>query len=69
MTKQLIDPDAAVHPLRLSMTDDDWNRLNRIFTEKSDESMTEEEIAAYMDWLYDEIASRKQTHYGITTLQ
>jgi hypothetical protein len=62
MTKQLIDPDAAVHPLRLSMTDDDWNRLNRIFTEKSDESMTEEEIAAYMDWLYDEIASLKQTH-------
>lgn len=69
MPKQLIDPDEAVHPLRLTMTDDDWERLNRIFTNNSDESMTEDEIAAYMDWLYDEIAVRKQTHYGITTLQ
>lgn len=69
MAKTLIDPEAAVHPLRLTMTDLDWDRLNRIFTEKSDESMTNEEIEAYMDWLYDEIAVRKQTHYGITTLQ
>lgn len=69
MSKTLIDPDTAVHPLRLTMTDEDWDRLDRIFTEKSDESMTDEEVEAYLDWLYDEIAARKQTHYGITTLQ
>lgn len=69
MSKTLIDPDTAVHPLRLTMTDEDWDRLDRIFTEKSDEPMTNEEVEAYLDWLYDEIASRKQTHYGITTLQ
>lgn len=69
MPKQLIDPEAAVHPLRLTMTDDDWDRLDRIFKDHSDETMSDEEIEAYMDWLYDEIAVRKQTHYGITTLQ
>jgi hypothetical protein len=31
--------------------------------------MSNEEVEAYTDWLYDEIAVRKQTHYGITTLQ
>jgi hypothetical protein len=69
MSKKLIDPDLAVHPLRLTMTDEDWDRLNRIFTENSDEDMSNEEVEAYTDWLYDEIAVRKQTHYGITTLQ
>jgi len=69
MAKQLIDLESAVHPLRLTMSDDDWERLDRIFTHKSEEPMTNDEIEAYMDWLYDEIAVRKQTHYGITTLQ
>lgn len=69
MVKRLIDPENAIHPLRNSMTDEDWARLDRIFLEKSDEDMTEEEIQAYTDYLYDEIAVRKQTHYGITTLQ
>jgi hypothetical protein len=69
MPKKLIDPDKAVHPLRLTMSDEDWDRLNRIFVDKSDEEMSDDEIAAYTDWLYDEIAVRKQTHYGITTLQ
>ena len=65
----MIDPNKAVHPLRLTMSDGDWDRLNRFFTKNSDEDVTDEEIEAYMDWLYDEIAGRKQTHYGITTLQ
>lgn len=69
MARTLIDPETAVHPLRLTMTDEDWDRLNRIFTEKSDEPITQDEIVAYMDWLHDEISIRKQTHYGITTLQ
>ena len=69
MAKHLVDPDKAVHPLRLTMTDEDWDRLDRIFKEDSNESMSDDEIEAYMDWLYDEIAVRKQTHYGITTLQ
>lgn len=69
MAKILIDPETAVHPLRLTMTDEDWARLNRIFTEKSDEPFAQDEIVAYMDWLHDKISVRKQTHHSITTLQ
>ena len=65
-----IDPEVeGVHPLRLEMTDDDWDRLDRIIVEKSDEQASMEEIEAYMDYLYDLIASRKQTHYGTTVVQ
>lgn len=69
MAPKYVDPDLAVHPLRLTMSDEDWDRLDRIFTKDSDESMSDDEIEAYMDWLYDEIAVRKQTHFGVTTLQ
>ena len=70
MTYKLIDPEVeGVHPLRLDLTDDDWDRLERVIVKKSDEHVSSEELEAYMDHLYDFIASKKQTHYGTTVLQ
>jgi hypothetical protein len=65
-----IDPEVeGVHPLRLELSDDDWDRLERVIVDKSDEQVSTEELEAYMDYLYDFIASKKQTHYGTTVLQ
>ena len=69
MTYKLIDPEEAIHPLREKMTDDDWDRLDRIIVSKEEEDCTLEELAAFTDYLYDRIAARKQTHYGTTVLQ
>ena len=70
MTYKLIDPEVeGVHPLRLDLTDDDWDRLERVIVKKSDEHVSSEELEAYMDYLYDFIASKKQTHYGTTVIQ
>ena len=65
-----IDPEVeGVHPLRLELSDDDWDRLERVIAKKSKEPVSSEELEAYMDYLYDFIASKKQTHYGTTVLQ
>ena len=65
-----IDPEVeGVHPLRLELSDDDWDRLERVIVDKSDEQVSAEELEAYMDYLYDFIASKKQTHHGTTVLQ
>lgn len=65
-----VDPNTeGVHPLRHSLTDEDWERLNRIVLENSKETCTLEEIDAFGDWLYDEVAAELQTHEGVTTLQ
>ena len=65
-----IDPEVeGVHPLRLELSDDDWDRLERVIVNKSKEHVSSEELEAYMDYLYDFIASKKQTHYGTTVLQ
>jgi len=70
ITYTIIDPEVeGVHPMRLKMTDDDWARLDRVMVKETDEYVTTEELEAYADWLYDEIAARKQTHYGTTILQ
>ena len=70
MTYKLIDPEVeGVHPLRLKLTDDDWDRLERVIVKKSDEHVSTEELEAYNDYLYDLIASKIQTHYGTTVLQ
>jgi hypothetical protein len=70
MTYKLIDPEVeGVHPLRLKLTDDDWDRLERVIVNKLDEHVSSEELEAYMDHLYDFIAMKKQTHYGTTVLQ
>ena len=70
MTYKLIDPEVeGAHPLRLKLTDDDWDRLERVIVNKLDEHVSSEELEAYMDHLYDFIAMKKQTHYGTTVLQ
>jgi hypothetical protein len=70
MTYKLIDPETeGIHPLRETMTDDDWDRLERVIVNKVDEHVSSEELEAYMDYLYDFIAMKKQTHYGTTVLQ
>lgn len=69
MNLTLIDPNEAIHPLRNTMSDEDWERLDRIFSENSDEECSLDELEAYQDWLYDEISSRIQTVPGTTVLQ
>jgi len=69
MSYTLIDPDEAIHPLRNTLSDDDWARLDRIFAEKSEEDCTMEEIDAYLDWFYDNVAAKIQTVPGTTVLQ
>lgn len=65
----LIDPDEAIHPVRNTLTDEDWDRMDRILLENSDEDCTLEEMEAYSDWLYDEMATKLQTVPGTTVLQ
>jgi uncharacterized Fe-S cluster-containing MiaB family protein len=65
----LIDPEEAIHPLRNELSDEDWDRIERVIVEKSEEHVSCEELEAYADYLYDFIASKKQTHYGTTVLQ
>tara|TARA_B110000503_G_C7136101_1_gene408865 strand:- start:1019 stop:1228 length:210 start_codon:yes stop_codon:yes gene_type:complete len=69
MTYKLINPNKAIHPHRKKMTDDDWDRLNRVIVGKEKEDCTLEELAAFTDYLHDRIAAKKQTHYGTTVLQ
>jgi len=65
-----IDPEVeGVHPLRLELTDDDWDRIKRVIVDKSKEQVSTQELEAFNDYLYDFIASKKQTHYGTTVLQ
>jgi len=65
---QVVDPELAVHPLRLERTDDQVRSLfERI--DRNDETLTLDEIDCALDWLYDYVVAVKQTHEGITTLQ
>ena len=64
-----VDPNTAIHPTRNSMSEEDWDRMDRIVGGNSDEDCSTEEIEAYQDWLYDQIAAKIQTHEGVVTLQ
>lgn len=66
---KLVNPNKAIHPHRERMTDDDWDRLDRVVSADSKEDCTSDELDAYSDYIYDLIASKKQTHYGSTVLQ
>jgi len=68
MSLNYVYPNQAVHPLRLNLSEEDWSRLDRI-VQGSEEECTAEELEAYSDWLYDEIAAQLQTHEGVITLQ
>jgi hypothetical protein len=70
MMLPIIDPEVeGVHPLRLELSDDDWDRIERVIVDKSKEQVSTQELEAFNDYLYDLIASKIQTHYGTTVIQ
>lgn len=64
-----IDPDTeGVHPLRLTMSDDDLAEVLQGI-ENGDNWMSLDELDAALDYLHDFIVAKKQTVEGVTTLQ
>jgi len=63
-----VNPDEAVHPLRLEMGDDHIVDVIQGIADNKD-WMTIEDLEAAQDYLYDTIAAKIQTHEGVTTLQ
>ena len=58
------------HPLRDTLTQEDWVRIQRVLDRELDDShATLEEIQAAHDVFYDAVAAESQTHLGVTTLQ
>ena len=64
-----VDPKQAVHPLRKTLTNQDWTRIQTAMETDDVDAVTDEELAAAQDLLYDAIVARTQTHWGVTTLQ
>jgi hypothetical protein len=64
-----VDPKKAVHPLRNTLTEEDWQRIQDAIENDKVEAASWEELEAVNDILYDTIAGEKQTHLGVTTLQ
>lgn len=56
------------HPLRDTLTTEDWQRIQRVIDREHDDATTEELDAAH-DVFYDAIAAQSQTHPGSTVLQ
>ena len=65
---QTVDPAVMVHPLRHELSDDDVRDI-LIRVHEDDLSLTLDEIDCAMDWLYDYVASERQTVLGTTVLQ
>lgn len=65
MAPKYIDPeDQGIHPLRHELENDDWARLDH-FMDTGQGEVTSDELEAYNDWLFDELAGRLQTHLGV----
>ena len=64
-----VDPKKAVHPLRNTLTEEDWQRIQDAIENDKVEAASWEELDAVNDILYDAIVGQKQTHLGVTTLQ
>ena len=65
---QIVNPETAVHPLRLELDDDSiLDILRRVH--QDDTTVTLEECDAALDWLYDYVAAQTQTQLGTTVLQ
>lgn len=58
-----------IHPLRETLEEKDWSRIQFAFDNKNYDDVTFEEVEALNDVLYDSIAGSKQTHPGVLTLQ
>jgi hypothetical protein len=68
MAVQYVDPDVMVHPLRLTMSEEEMASVIQGIID--DENwMSLDEIEAAQDHIYDYIAAKRQTHEGVTTLQ
>ena len=62
------------HPYRASLTDEAWERLDALFKDGKPQKcatakVSTEELAAYEDWVFDEITSRLQTAIPSMVLQ
>jgi hypothetical protein len=57
------------HPLRDTLTKEDWQRIQTAMDTDNLDSITLDEIEAAHDVLYDAIAGAQQTHLGVTTIQ
>jgi len=57
------------HPLRDKLTKQDLERIHNALETEDVDNVTDEELDAVNDILYDAIAGQKQTHLGVTTLQ
>jgi hypothetical protein len=53
------------HPLRKSLTQEDWKRIQTAMETEDADAVTDEEVDAAYDVLYDAVAGKMQTHYGI----
>lgn len=69
MSIKYVDPKLAVHPLRKNLTQEDWARIQTAMEHEDVDSITDEELDAAHDVLYDAIVAKMQTHEGVTTLQ
>ena len=68
MSIRYVDPEEMIHPLRHDVNDSYMLKVLK-GCEKHEDWMTTEELEAVNDYLYDLIASKVQTHEGVTTLQ
>lgn len=57
------------HPLRDTLTKEDWSRIQTAMDTKNYDNVTEDELDAAHDVFYDAIAGAEQTHLGVTTIQ
>ena len=57
------------HPLRDTLTEEDLERIHNALETEDVHNITDEELDAVNDILYDAIAGQQQTHLGVTTLQ
>lgn len=64
-----VDPEKTVHPLRHTLKPQDWDRIQTAMEHEDVKAVTDEELDAVNDVLYDAIVAKLQTVVGVTTLQ
>lgn len=69
MSLKHVDPNLAVHPLRHTLSEVDWERIQKAMEDENVNNITDEELDAVNDILYDAIVAKLQTHEGVRTLQ
>ena len=57
------------HPLRDTLTEEDWSRIQTAMDTDNLDNVTVDELDAAHDVFYDAIAGAQQTHLGVTTIQ